>query len=240
MLQQLNEQQAYALSHADQAEDQAKEVVDPQLKSDYWRMAHSWRFLAQSYEFQHALERFISFQKTRKTTEARVGSTPPPLPSIQSGLGKKDADLLDRLARCTESIQPFSAAALGIAVSAIAAATLLRWLSGSTVVDLRFGIYVAAIMATGLLAGVPAAVGAATASIFIVLFAFLPPYFALKWPAGVDQPSLLMAAFSSLVTIYFAHCCRMVLRRLHQGEIANRILVNELEHAVEIFFPLAK
>jgi two-component sensor histidine kinase len=232
MLQQLSLRQAEALAHAADSDETAKEVNDPKPRSDHRRMAHSWRLLSRSYDFQHALERFFSFEKSGKVAERTVGSDAlPPLPPIQAVPRKKEADFLDRLARRTERVRPFSATALGIAVAAVAAATLLRWLSGSTPVDLRFGVYIVAIMASGLLAGLPAAIGTAAASLLIVLYAFVPPYFALEWPsAGGDQINFAMASFAALVTVYFTHCCRVVLRRLSQRELANQVLVNELEH----------
>lgn len=230
MLQQLNEQHADALAQAADAEERAKGVADPKLSSDHRRSAHSWRLLGQSYDFRHALERFISFQKSRKVST--VGSDARSrLPPVKPVPRNKEADFLDRLARGTESIRPFSATALSIAVAALTAATFLRWFSGSTPVDLRYGVYVVAIMASGLLAGLPAAIGTAAASLLIVLYAFVPPYFALEWPSTTgDQINLAMAAFEALITVYFTHCCRVVLRRLSQREVANQVLVNELEH----------
>jgi two-component sensor histidine kinase len=158
--------------------------------------------------------------------DAAVASLAP----IKSRQRKKEGDFLDRLARRVEIIRPFSASAVAVAVAAVAVATLLRWLSGSTPLDPRFGVYIVAIMATGLLAGVPAAIGAAVTSIVIVFFAFVPPYFSLKWPGTTDQINLALATLASLVTIYFTYCCRVVLRRLSHREITNQILVNELEH----------
>jgi two-component sensor histidine kinase len=231
MLQQLNEEQASALAHAADAEERAKKAGNPTLKLDHQRMAHSWRLLARSYEFQHALERFISSQKRQRFAGVRTDADTRPLsPAAQPGLGQKEAHFLDRLARRTQSIRPFSAAALGIAFGAVAAATLLWWFNGSTLVNLQFGIYVLAIMGAGLLAGTPAAVAAAAASLFLAVFVFVPPYFALKWPGAADQINLGFAAAGSLIAIYFAHCCRVVLRLLYKRELANQILVNELEH----------
>lgn len=58
----------------------------------------------------------------------------------------------------------------------------------------------------------------------------MPPYFALKWPGTADRVNLAFAALASLTAIYFAHCCRVVLSLLYKRELANQILVNELEH----------
>jgi len=135
---------------------------------------------------------------------------------------------------------PDSARALGVAIAAVLIATLLHSLGGSAPDDFRFGVYVVATLATGLIAGVPAAIGAAAASLLIVTWAYVPPYFAFKVPDTSDQVSLVFAAFASLVTIYFAHCCRTVLRRLHQRELANQILVGELEHRGRNLFVIAQ
>ena len=161
-----------------------------------------------------------------------LNRTAPSIKHVNRGgtFRKEESDFLDRLARISERIQPYSTAAVGIAVAAVMIATSLRILGGWTVADLRFGIYVAAILATGLLAGVPAAVGAAIASILLVDWVFTPPYFAFKWPGTADQTNLAFAALASLITIYFSHCCRVVLRRLHQRELANQTLTNELNH----------
>jgi two-component sensor histidine kinase len=202
VLQQFNEKQTQAFNHAANAENRAKAIIDRTFKSEH-----------------QLLGRPLSAE-----------TDPPSANTERRQLKKNEADFLDRLARWTETIRPFSAAALGIAVAAVLTATLLRWLSGSTVADLRFGVYVAAVLATGLLAGVPVSIGAAGTSLFIVAFVFVPPYFAFKWLGTIDQISLALGAIASVVTIYFAHCCRVVLRRLHQRELANQILVNELQH----------
>jgi len=96
--------------------------------------------------------------------------------------------------------------------------------------DVRFAAYVPAILATGLTAGVPAGVGTAVASILITLWLFVPPYFQFKWPDHVTQTTLLVGALTSLITIYFTYCCRLVLQRLQQREFANQVLAKELDH----------
>jgi K+-sensing histidine kinase KdpD len=107
-------------------------------------------------------------------------------------LQEREADFLDRPARISDRIQPYSNAAVGIAVAAVMIATSVRIIGGWTVADPRFGIFIAAILATGLLAGVPAAVGAAIASILVVDWAFIRPYFA-------SGRALLIRSVSSLL-----------------------------------------
>jgi two-component sensor histidine kinase len=198
-----------------------------------------WRFFARSHEFDEALDQWIPFDKSQKRLRDEGAADPrTSIWRLRAAVETEESDFLDRLARRTEKLRPFSATALGIAVAAVAAATFLRWVSGATPVDLRFGVYLVAIMASGLLAGMPAAICTAAASILIVLFAFVPPYFALKWPGIADQINVAMAIFASLVTICFTYCCRVVLRRLYRREIANRMLVDELEHRGKNMFSI--
>src|SRR5262249_27555042 len=149
---------------------------------------------------------------------------PPPEP-------QNKPDLLDWLARVSERIRPYSATAFGIALVAVAVATLLRFLGVWAFSHApQFAIYFPAILAAGLLAGVPAALGVAIASILIIAWAFMPPYFEFQVAQRLDQINILFNAVAYLITVYFAHLCRVVLQRLRRGELNNRILVKELEH----------
>ncbi len=144
---------------------------------------------------------------------------------------KEKIDFLDQLARISERIAPYSGAAFAIAIASLAVATALRFAGGWAESDLGFAMYLPAILAAGLLAGVPAATGATLASVLIVEWAFIPPYFQFKWGlAHGDQMAILWYVVSCLFTIYFAHCCRVVLKRLRRRELANKILAKELEH----------
>jgi two-component sensor histidine kinase len=95
---------------------------------------------------------------------------------------------------------------------------------------LRFAIYLPAILVTGLLAGVPAAIGTAVASIIIIFWAFMPPYFAFKWPSETEQMNIILNAIPYFITVFFAYCCRVVLQRMRRSELNNRLLARELEH----------
>ena len=66
MLQKVSEQIAECLRRAAEADERAHQATDPTLKTDYGRMAQSWRTLARSYEFQSSLGRFISFNNDRQ------------------------------------------------------------------------------------------------------------------------------------------------------------------------------
>jgi two-component sensor histidine kinase len=144
---------------------------------------------------------------------------------------KEKTDFLDRLARISDRVPSYSGVAVGIAVASLAIATAARIAGGWANSDLGFALYLPAILATGLLAGIPAAISVALASVLIVEWAFIPPYFQFKWGlTHGDQLAILWYLASCLFTIYFAHCCRVVLKRLRRRELANQILVKELEH----------
>jgi two-component sensor histidine kinase len=151
-----------------------------------------------------------------------------PTASLQD---KKKIDFLDRLARISDRVPSYSGVAVGIAISSLAIATALRAVGGWADSDLGFAMFLPAILATGLLAGVPAATGAMLASILIVEWMFIPPYFQFKWGlAHGDQLGILWYVLSCGFTIYFSHCCRVVLKRLRRRELANQVLAKELEH----------
>ncbi len=144
---------------------------------------------------------------------------------------KTESDYLDQVAVLSDRISSYSGVALGIAIASLVIATALRFVGGWADSDLGFAIYLPGILVTGLLAGTPAAVGETAASVLIVEWAFMPPYFQLKWELTHDeQMGILWFVASCLFTIYFAHCCRVVLKRLRRRQLANQILTWELEH----------
>lgn len=173
---------------------------------------------------------------TQTVSSVLVGS----LESVEDPPREDHADILDRFARLSERIRPYSLAAIGIAVASFAVSTLIRIAAGWESSELLFAPYVPAILGAGLLAGVPAASGVAMASILVLTWAFVPPYFQLKWSIGPDQSILLFGSVAYIVTIYFAHCCRVVLRRLRQREIANGILAKELAHRGKNLFSIVE
>jgi two-component sensor histidine kinase len=215
------EQIALCLERAAEADARAEATND----AEYRRIADGWRTLARSYEFQGSLGRFISFSKSKGKAIALV-----PVVQSPSVAPERKIDFLDWLAGVSERIRPYSAAAFGIAVASLAIATLLRFVGGWASSDLRFAIYLPAILATGLLAGVSAALSVAVASILIITWAFMPPYFEWKWPSETEQINIFFNAVPYLITVYFAYLCRVVLQRLRRGELNNQILVKELQH----------
>lgn len=139
-------------------------------------------------------------------------------------------DCLDRLADLSDRIESFSAAALGIGFACLAVATTVRFAVGWSESDLRYAIFLPAILATGLLAGAPAAIGVMAASIFIMMWAFMPPYFAFKSLTSPELTTALWSTLSGLCTVLFAEGCRTVLTRLRAHQLTNDILVGELAH----------
>jgi two-component sensor histidine kinase len=231
LLVKVSEQITECLANAAEADARADVAHDAVRQSEYRRIADGWRMLARSYEFQGSLGRFISFNKSQENITVSV-------PAIQSSLAAPDrkADFLDWVAVVSERIRPFSAAAFAIALVSIAAATLLRFVGGWAAADLRFAIYLPAILAAGLLAGVPAALFVAVASIVVIAWAFLPPFFEFKWLTEDEQIIVLLNAVPYLITVYFAYLCRVVLHRLRRGELNNQILVRELQHRARNIF----
>jgi two-component sensor histidine kinase len=142
-----------------------------------------------------------------------------------------ETDVWNRFARLSDRIQPYSASAIAIAVASVATATALRLSGGWVDSDLPFETYLPAVLITCLLAGIPAAFGVMFVSIAIVDWAFIPPYYEITWPlSDSHQVTILWYVLSCLLTIFFAHCCRAVLRMLRDRDLTNQILAQELAH----------
>src|SRR5262245_54831095 len=237
MLNQISEKEAECLQRAAEAEQHAAAATNPATKADYERAALSWRKLARSYEFQGALGRFISFNRNRQKAASTVlrKTTQPPSSAVV-----ETEDYLDRLARVAASIKPYSWTAALIGVACLASATLIRFVAGWASSDLRFSMYLPAILAAGLLAGAPAAIAVGIASVLIVIWAFIPPYFEFKWFTAGEQLNIFFNVVPYLITVYFAYCCRVVLLRVRQRELANKLLTKELEHRSNNIFSVVE
>ena len=142
--------------------------------------------------------------------------------------GVEQFDFLDRLAQLSDRIGPYSATSVSIAGVALAAGTVLR-LIGWGQSDLMFVAYIPSILATGLLAGIPAAVGVTLVSTLIIWFVFTPPHLhAALLPHGMLM-GFVMYLIAAVFTMYFAHCCRIVLRRLNERNRTNDFRARELQ-----------
>lgn len=139
-------------------------------------------------------------------------------------------DRLDRLAGLSARIKPYSSEALTIALICLASGTALRFIGSWTNSDFLFAAYIPAIMAAGLIAGSPAAVGITIASAFIVRLFFVPPYLHTGSHHYDEYIDFSMYLVSAALTICFAHYCRVLLKRLHKRNVTNEILARELQH----------
>jgi two-component sensor histidine kinase len=142
----------------------------------------------------------------------------------------QQTDSLDRLAVLSARTRPYSIEALAVAVICLSAATGLRLIGSWTNSDFLFATYIPAILAAGLIAGVPAAVGVTIASGFIIRVFFVPSYLHFGQQSYDEYIDFLMYLISAALTISFAHYCRVLLNRLHKRNLTNEILARELQH----------
>jgi H+/Cl- antiporter ClcA len=109
-------------------------------------------------------------------------------------------------------LRPWSLAALLIAVAALVAAVTMRAMLAEFGVPLYFATFVPAILATALLAGVPAAAFTTASSVFIVWWAFLPPVFEFTMPTRPELHAITLFLLSTAMLIWFGQLCRTALR----------------------------
>jgi two-component sensor histidine kinase len=140
------------------------------------------------------------------------------------------SDPLDRLAELSTRIGPYSTDAVAIALICLGASTALRFIGNWTNSDFLFATYIPAILAAGLLAGIPAALGVTIASTIIVRLFFVPSYIHTGSQSYGELVDFVMYLVSAALTISFAHYCRVVLKRLHKRNLTNEILAKELQH----------
>jgi len=181
--------------------------------------------------------RFAGFQvslhgRGRIAVAQAIERHPTPLaPSNESAQpNSQGSDPLDRLAELSTRIRPYSTDALSIAFICLGAATVLRLMGSWTNSDFLFATYFPAILAAGLLAGIPAAVVVTIASTLIVRLFFVPAYFHSNSQSHGELIDFLLYLVSAALTVSFAHYCRVVLKRLHKRNLTNEILAKELQH----------
>ena len=141
----------------------------------------------------------------------------------------QESDPLDRLATRITQAKPCSIEAVVVALVCLGAGTALRSLSSWTSTDFLFATYFPAILAAGLLAGIPAAAGVTIASALIVRIFFAPVLHSAS-QMHREYVDFAMYLISAALTISFAHYCRVVLNRLHERNYTNEILARELQH----------
>ena len=109
-------------------------------------------------------------------------------------------------------LQPWSLAALLVAVAALGAAIALRVVLAEFGLSLYFATFLPAILLTALLAGVPAAAFSSASSAFIVWWAFLPPVFEFTMPTRAELHAITLFVLSTMLLTWFGHLCRTGLR----------------------------
>jgi len=113
-------------------------------------------------------------------------------------------------------LNPWSPQALLVALAGLVVAVVIRMVLAHFGLPLYFATFFPVILATSLIAGVPAGVLNAFGAVIIVWWAFIPPAFQFG-PLNhddVDRVQLFLLAVS--VLIWFCHLCRMVARMREQ------------------------
>ena len=109
-------------------------------------------------------------------------------------------------------LQPWSPAALLVAVAALGAAIALRVVLAEFGLSLYFATFLPAILLTALLAGVPAAAFTSVSSVIIVWWAFIPPVFEFSVLTRAELHALTLFLLSTALLTWFGHLCRTGLR----------------------------
>ncbi|WP_316198288.1 sensor histidine kinase [Bradyrhizobium sp. SZCCHNS2002] len=148
--------------------------------------------------------------------------------STPGGPRRDQQAVLDKIIRFADETRPLSWRAATVAAACVLSATVLRLLVPWLGTEVPFATYFPAILLTGLLAGAPAAFGAAIASTLIACWAFMTPRFAftadkLSWP-------LLAWAFSVSLLLVFTHYGRLIMLRMRASQQEHELVAHELEH----------
>jgi len=109
-------------------------------------------------------------------------------------------------------LKPWSLAALFVAVAALATAVAMRVVLAELGMPLDFATFLPAILATALLAGVPAGAFTAMSAVLIVWWAFFPPAFEFSPLTRAEMHTITLFALSTALLIWFGHLCRTGLR----------------------------
>lgn len=109
-------------------------------------------------------------------------------------------------------LKPWSVEALLVAVAALAAAVTMRVGLGELGVPLYLTTFVPAILATSLLAGVPAGVFTAISAVIIEWWAFMPPAFEFSPLTRGEVHTFTLFLLSTALLVWFGHLCRTAIR----------------------------
>ncbi len=164
---------------------------------------------------------------TRVVTQQMSTSTPGPLAKPQPRDGRYIPFWLPRF---IGGIPPYSIRAIGVAVlcftSAFAVQVIFRSAGGS----LMFATYYPAVLAAGLLAGLPAGIVVTVTALVTVWWAMIPPQFALL---PLDFGHLLNIAtylLSCGCILALTEYYRVALRQLHKRDQEREVVMKEVEH----------
>jgi two-component sensor histidine kinase len=134
------------------------------------------------------------------------------------------------LPRFVSGIPPYSIRAVGIAVLCFVSALAVQVIARSVGGSLMFAPYYPAVLAAGLLGGLPAGIVVTIAALLTVWWAIMPPQFAfmpLNLRQSLDIATYLLSAGCILaLTEYY----RAALRELHKREQERELVMKELEH----------
>src|SRR5439155_22301964 len=148
------------------------------------------------------------------------------------GLRRKGATAVsnDWIEGASKRLPPNSARAFAFALLCVAVATAAQAAVDSLGASLLFVVHFPAVLIAALLAGPAAGVLAIAASITVVWWAFMPPYFSFALPGFEQQLNLALFLFSNLLIVWLANTYRDVVARLRSNQRERELLMKELEH----------
>lgn len=136
---------------------------------------------------------------------------------------------VDSFLQWADETAPVSWRAAGIAAAAVVLASVVRGAFPFLGTDYPFATYFPALLLTGLVAGTPAAIGAALASAVLAYWAFMPPAYQFG-PIMKETAGITVWGVSAVLLIVFTHYGRQVLHRLRAREQEHALIAKELEH----------
>lgn len=137
---------------------------------------------------------------------------------------------VDSFLQWADETAPVSWRAAGIATAAVVLASVVRGAIPFLGTDYPFATYFPALLLTGLIAGTPAAIGAALASTVVARWAFMPPAYQFGPITKEIVAGITVWGVSAVLLIVFTHYGRQVLHRLWAREQEHALIARELEH----------
>jgi two-component sensor histidine kinase len=138
--------------------------------------------------------------------------------------------VLRGLPRLIGDTPPYSIRAIGLAVLCFTVALSVQMIFRTAGGSLIFATYYPAVLAAGLLAGLPAGIIVTVSALLTGWWAFMPPqftFFPLVWSQRLDLATYL---FSSGCILFVTERYREALRELRKHEQERDLVTKELEH----------